>query len=575
MASMRLPEIGNLWGMRGPGSIRKAAATRLLRVLLKNIIYHSSEEEASLTTVDNDERETSVPQWAVPCSRGVFRKSLTQDAPSLIVVIVVQYELSFKSAQLEIVYEKAVSQLRSLMDNEAARKLRVECQMLETDNELLKLQCERLDNDAVESARAQDSLNQRLLHANDEIKSLQSSLRMNNRTMQGIKSELLAKNHKSSDYEQISADRLTLSKEISALKQEVAHLKKQSSSYQTLVSEKQALERQLNSFEIQMEDERRAFERNKASSSNGGIETKRQLESLQEEMKKEIEDKRRLEKEEREKSAAWENEKKALEERLQSVRKQLRNAKDKLKEYRESESNPHILSRPSHGRQRDSSVRHSANSFDADMTIVTPGAIRTAADPRRQITAPGEKSTFSITPYLNRNKPTTGSSNTSDDDLEADSDRQHRVEKKPKPSKSNSRVDSRKENKKPPKKAVGKNRRKIDDEEEASENQGAENLGDESLDEDTTLPEQKEGAQDATASKVPQEGKQNQKKRKILGAQREKTLFDDEEDDLERPAKDRRLTSTLHSGIQALHASRQIFKETSKFSPLKRAKRLV
>ncbi|QKX58962.1 uncharacterized protein TRUGW13939_06090 [Talaromyces rugulosus] len=554
MASMRLPEIGNLW-------------------------------DTILTTVDNnDESESSLPQWAVSCPRGVFRSppECSFHQPLIVVIFAIQYELSFKSAQLEIAYEKTVSQLESLVDDEAARKLRVACQIFETDNELLRLQCERLDNDAVESAQLQDSLNQQLLHANDEIKSLQSSLRMNNRTMQGIKSDLLTKNHKSSDYEQISADKLALSKEISALKQEIGHLKNQTSSYQTLVSEKQALERQLNSFEIQMEDERRAFERNKANGSTAGGETQRQLESLQEELKNEIEDKRRLEKEEREKSAAWENEKKALEERLQTVRKQLRNAKDKLKGYRESESNPHILSRPSQGRQsslsqRDSSLGHSINSFDADMTIATPGAIRTAADPKRQIAAPGEKSTFSITPYLNRNKPTTNSPNTSDEDLEVDSDQQHRIEKKPKPSKSSSRVDSRKENKKPPKKVDGKNRRKVDDEEEASENHEANNRSDESLDEDTTLPGQG-GArvlQNATASKASQEGKQPQRKRKILGGQRDKTLFDDEDDDLERPTKDRRLTSTLHSGIQALRASRQTFNEKSNFSPLKRTKRLV
>lgn len=403
---------------------------------------------------------------------------------------------------------------------------------------------------------------------------LLSLLDLDTQVLNCSQSDLLGKNHKSSDYEQISADRLALSKEISALKQEIGHLKNQSNSYQTLVSEKQALERQLNSFEIQMEDERRAFERSKTTGSSGGGEMRRQLESLQEELKKEIEDKRRLEKEEREKSTAWENEKKTLEEKLQTVRKQLRNAKDKLKEYRESESNPHILSRPSQGRNSSLFPResgHSISSFDADMTIATPGAIRTTADPRRQIAAPVEKSTFSITPYLNRNKPTTDSPNTSDDGLEADSDQQHSVEKKPKPSKSSSRVDSRKENKKPPKKANSKNRRQIDEEEEASENHRADNLGDESPDEDTSLPGQKGGAQTATASKAPQEGKQNQRKRKILGAQREKMLFDDGDDDLERP----RLTSTLHSGMQALRASRQTFNETSNFSPLKRAKRLV
>lgn len=114
----------------------------------------------------------------------MFRK-LPQNTVSLIVIV--QYELSSKSAQLEIAYEKTVSQLGNLVDNEAVRKLRVECQISETDNELLRIQCERLENDAVESAQVQDRLNQQLLYANDEIKSLQSTLRTNNRTMEGIK----------------------------------------------------------------------------------------------------------------------------------------------------------------------------------------------------------------------------------------------------------------------------------------------------------------------------------------------------------------------------------------------------
>lgn len=319
-----------------------------------------------------------------------------------------------------------------------------------------------------------------------------------------------------------------------------------------------------------MQDERRAFERNKTTGSNVKGETQRQLESLQEELRKELEEKRRLENEEREKSAAWESEKKALEERLHNVRKQLRNAKDKLKEYRENEANPHILSRPSNSRlQRDSSLSHGRSSFDADMTIATPGAVRTTADPKRQIAVPGEKSAFSITPYLNRTKQTIDSPSTSDDDAHVKSDQEHR---KPKSSKSSSRVDGSNENEKPAKNPNTKKRRKAKDLESDSESREAGNGGDGSLDEETSLPEPK-GIPDLTTAKNPQEGKQNQKKRKLLGAQREKTLFDDDDDDVEQPIKEKRLNSALHSGIQALRASR--FNGTSNFSPLKRDKRLI
>lgn len=126
-------------------------------------------------------------QWVVSCPRGVLRTSPDSTFRRPLIVIVFQYELSFKSAQLETAYEKTISQLASLVDKEAARKLRVDFLISETDNELLRLQCEQMNNDAVEFAQVQDSLNQQLLHANDEIKSLQSSLRMNNRAMQGIK----------------------------------------------------------------------------------------------------------------------------------------------------------------------------------------------------------------------------------------------------------------------------------------------------------------------------------------------------------------------------------------------------
>ncbi|KAH8704697.1 putative cell division protein ftsj [Talaromyces proteolyticus] len=484
-----------------------------------------------------------------------------------------QYELAYKTAQLETGYEKTIGQLESLINEEATRALRAKCHIFETDNQLLKMHCDRLDNDVMELAKTRDNLNRQLAQAQDEIKALQSSLRTSSRAMQGLKTDLDAKNHKDSDHEHILADRLAISKELAALKQEFDRLKGQNSSHKALIAEKQSLERQLNSLEVQMEEERRAFERNNLTNPNSRNEAQYQLELVQEELKKEVEGRLRLEKEGHDKSVEWENQKKALEERLLTVRKQLRSAKDKLKEYRQS---THTLPRQSQSRQngsidRDTSLVHDGVGFGPEMTIATPGAVRIAADTKRQLTIPGEKSAFSITPYLNRNKNTTCSPTSSDDDLQLDVDK-HSFEKQQRPSIGSPHVRRRNEDQIVPK-LDHMNQHTLDGNGVGSEPFNAGKFNVNSARDDTRLPSKNGGTRPATQSASNRnpslEGKQNQRKRKVLGTQRDKTLFDDEDEQLERPVKERRLTSTLNAGIQPFRLARQTFNEMSSFSPLK------
>lgn len=357
---------------------------------------------------------------------------------------------------------------------------------------------------------------------------------------------------------------------MSSLQEETERLRKQASSHQALVSEKLALERQLNSLEVQLENERRAFERIKAESrAANDTKTQEKLEKLQAELDKEVAERSRLEKEQQEKTTEWESQKKALEEKLQTLRKQLRTTKDKLKEAQESMEQPSIITRADRTSQTGSRTQtvplRTSGGFDPDMAIATPGAPKVANPVKRASAAPGDKSTFSITPYLNRTQNTLEAPSSSDHEEHAGAQSDdERPAQKPRRRRSGSDdegtagANDRPEQPAPqPKKRQAKSTKPI---RQINTDEG----------EDPAL----------TKKATVAEGKQPVKKRKILGAQRERVLLDEDEEEGDGLAdvgglRDRRLGQGVSLGRPALAKSSLTFDTSSGFSPLKRAKRLI
>jgi 21S rRNA (uridine2791-2'-O)-methyltransferase len=74
-------------------------------------------------------------------------------------------------------------------------------------------------------------------------------------------------------------------------------------------------------------------------------------------------------------------------------------------------------------------------------------------------------------------------------------------------------------------------------------------------------------------------GKQVPRKRKVLGGQRDITLFDEDEEQFEKPKRvEKPIIPNLKPSAkrpQALGVTRLTFGESSSFSPLKRDKRLI
>ena len=346
--------------------------------------------------------------------------------------------------------------------------------------------------------------------------------------------------HRVSDYEQISANNLSLTKELTHLKLEFETLQNQNRSHQNLIAEKSALERQLNSLEVQLDEERRAFERNKnTETKNQYAEAQQQLKKLQEELKKEVDEKRRMEQEINERSAAWEQQKKSLEERLDKLRKQLRSTKEKLKEHQNDtllSHEPPQIERPrqSVASDRSAVLGHSGGTFDTSMTIATPGAVKVKTNFQpRPSAALGEKSSFSITPYLKRNRNAEDSSSSSDDDMRPQADlrtAEKRAKAVPKSSKAGR-----------PKANLPSNHDNGAENDDGGDNHRLLKADgyDRSIVEDSVLSRQHDEMPPMLAGMSNRGfslgGKQVPRRRKVLGGQRDITLFDEEKDLFEGP----------------------------------------
>ncbi|PCG92042.1 Ribosomal RNA large subunit methyltransferase E [Penicillium occitanis (nom. inval.)] len=481
-----------------------------------------------------------------------------------------EYELSLKSSQLEIAYEKSLAQLDSLIAYEETRICRVDYIILDADHEVLQTKCERSEYDIEQLLQAELALKQQLLRAQEDLANLQLSTRSDSRAMQDLKNDLVSMKRKVSDYEQISADNVSLTKEIAHLKQEFERLQNQNKSHQNLIAEKSALERQLNSLEVQLEEERRAFERNRNMEIKNQSAEAQQLKKLQEEIKKEVDERRRMEQEINDRATAWEQQKKSLEERLDKLRKQLRSTKEKLKEHQNDtllSHEPQQIERPrqSVASDRSASLGHSGGTFDPSMTIATPGAVKVKTNFQpRPSAALGEKSSFSITPYLKRNRSAEDSSSSSDDDLRPQAD-SYNAKKRAKVSPKSNKTRRPKAN--PP--SNHDNDDEHDDDGEDHRLAKADGH-DRAIAEDSMLSRRNDempsmlGGMSNRGSSLG--GKQVPRKRKVLGGHRDINLFDEEEEQFERPKRvDKPIPSLKPSAKrpQALGVARLAFGESS------------
>jgi len=219
-------------------------------------------------------------------------------------------------------------------------------------------------------------------------------------------------NTTSTGYSTLLTEKVQLSREISHLKSEIEGLKSQNNSHQALVAERHEMERQLNALEVQLENEKHAHERTRAKSAQQAAEIDKlsgRIDELQSELTRELRAKQQHERDNRQQNMEWDSQRSVLEGKIETLKQQLRSAKDKLQETQQELQQRRRNVRNSEGDGTESRSRAvplqgpgPSADYHNGVTIATPGAVRVKEKIQKKSALPGDKSAFSITPFLNR-----------------------------------------------------------------------------------------------------------------------------------------------------------------------------
>ena len=211
------------------------------------------------------------------------------------------------------------------------------------------------------------------------------------------------------DSTKLLAEKLTLAREVSLLKPEVEHLRSQTLSHQSLLREKLSLQRQLSTLQVELDNEKRSSRRFAIKESvmeEEDARLKSQTETLCADLSKERRERQKAEREAQKASVDGENKMRAVDSRLEAFKSKLRLTKEQLKEAQtELQEVRACNSRSANLGALTTQLpnpRKRAAQRNEDMMIGTPGDLPAAKKWKGASTALGEKSTFSITPFINR-----------------------------------------------------------------------------------------------------------------------------------------------------------------------------
>ncbi|PLB50506.1 hypothetical protein P170DRAFT_463691 [Aspergillus steynii IBT 23096] len=505
-------------------------------------------------------------------------------------------QMALKTVRFERELQNAFGKTAQILETEGARIKRVEQLFLQFENENLRLQLDQINAKLSKALKAESDARFQFHAACDELDHLRSSSRISSNEIEGLQRKLASLGNANADSQRLVADNIRLSKSLASIKLEVEALRTQESSGRIPLAEKQDLERQLHSLELRMANERTIHEHTLARESQQATEIEALNAKLEEQSRRfaeEVQTRNRREHEIHQQSLEWTTQRLSLEKRLETLSRKLPSTKDPPqvasdgKQWTHGSLNGPESRNPIHRIHTNS--QQPASRFNAELTIATPGAIQARERKKKTAALPGDKSSFSITPFLNRTggPPDSPISSDGTDELHASQTHTGKDAIFPKASPVHNGADdqpqaqptltgkpvprlAQRQQSEPPT-SIPNARLKA--------NQKVSNKLD---------PERSADGVSALVSHLATHTQSRPKKRK-LGAQRDKNLFegDDEEDELQEMKKPgRKLASSSNAGQNVgldpgplsastgSHLSRNRgFGGFSDFSPLKRDKR--
>ena len=325
-----------------------------------------------------------------------------------------------KISELSHRYEICQRDTERIYEEERARVLRVQLLLLEDENSELQ---DRLDEDNSAIEKLEDNnyeMRTRLSEVEAELGQVQAELKTRLREIERLKTEIEAQNNANSEATKILSEKLALSREVATLKPELEHLRSQTSSQQSVLAEKLALLRELSSVQVELENEKKTVQRlqnQKQTASHDDSALYGEIDDLKKEVSKLQKEVQKSQRESIKKHSDLESQKDVLESKLDAFRTKLRTTKEQLKEAQDEleksqaakmAQSAELTKARLAGRMAPPPSIGPANPrkrgvarFDPDMTIGTPGQ-GVAAKKQRVSVSIGDKSTFSMTPFLIR-----------------------------------------------------------------------------------------------------------------------------------------------------------------------------
>ncbi|KAI9848428.1 MAG: hypothetical protein M1837_000223 [Sclerophora amabilis] len=332
--------------------------------------------------------------------------------------VISELQQSLRSQSLALSYEKSVHALQSTFEDEDARRLRLHILLLEDANDDLHDQLSQDDDHVDALERGVEELQERVDETEVDLRCAQADVRAKARELEAAKAELKSLNGISTSSTKILTEKLAIGNELATLKPELEHLRSQASSHQSILSEKLYLERQLNTLQVELETEKRTTQRllvKENTENEHEAKLQGQLESLRKELAKEKRERDRIEKDAKKETSDLESRRGVLEGKLEAMRDKLRTTKDRLKDSQTQFQEAQAAAAASVAASAKSSQlttknpkKRAAADVDAYATIGTPDGVagngrgRAAKRNKRSSTMPGDKSTFSMTPFLSR-----------------------------------------------------------------------------------------------------------------------------------------------------------------------------
>lgn len=473
------------------------------------------------------------------------------------------YQMALITAGFENEYNQVHAHTSQLLNTERDRAHCIEQLLLRIENESLQLQVHQTEKELIQARETESNTRLQLGSALRELDSLQGISQASLREIENLRHELALSNTVACDSQKLQAEKVRLSKEVSIIQSELEKFRSHNTSANTLLAEKQAATRQLNALEIQLEDEKRAHERTLAKQLQQTKEISG-ISSKLEEARQELELERRQNQDNtNQKRRATRSPQPPLAGRNGGTNKRFGIPKD-----RDQEDTPVPQQAAAWGstttkvpteRPSEAELQKLSSHLHPDLIIATPGAVRARDQQRKFSTLPGDKSSFSITPFLNRTTGLDESSTGSEDELNEVNSFVH-VDKP---------FDSPRHNEHIANTMTALPKQKLADAKQPH-NPRKQAPTKAALEGDTKkqmISDSPDGGYQAPLPR-PVGQKQAVSKKRKLGVQRDRSLFDEDENDKMSETKKpgRKLVGTGYTGL----AGNRVFAGPVGFSPLKR-----